>query len=204
MIVTCKTCSKSFSKPASQLLRSKSGNSFCSRSCSAAYNNVGLQRNPPRIRICRSCKTEYVTSYKNKSLMFCLSCGESSKSDYWKNKTLAEYHSLPSVAGKHPSWRNAHLRGLCRSWNKELTLLPCYNCGYSKHVELAHIKSVSSFSLTTTVGEINSRSNVVQLCRNCHWEFDHGDLVLEPSGRFELPTPAVETPCSGPLSYEGT
>ena len=47
-----------------------------------------------------------------------------------------------------------------------------------KHVELCHIKPIHSFSETSTLGEINSENNVVQLCPNCHWEFDNGFLDI--------------------------
>lgn len=49
----------------------------------------------------------------------------------------------------------------------------CNLCGYSKHYEVCHIKSVSSFSDDIKVEEINSIDNLVALCPNCHWEFDN-------------------------------
>ena len=54
----------------------------------------------------------------------------------------------------------------------------CKVCGYDKHVEVCHIKSVSSFLDTATVLEINSIENLVVLCRNHHWEYDHDLLKL--------------------------
>lgn len=62
-----------------------------------------------------------------------------------------------------------------RSWLKEITLLPCAKCGYDLHVELAHIRAVSDFSDDELLSEVNSSDNVVQLCQNCHWEFDNLD-----------------------------
>lgn len=50
----------------------------------------------------------------------------------------------------------------------------CNKCGYDKHVEICHIKSVSSFSGDSLLGEINHKSNLMGLCPNCHWEFDNG------------------------------
>lgn len=98
--------------------------------------------------------------------------------DYISTLTLADYTERESIKRLHASSKFANIRGLNRSWNKDLLQLPCYNCGYSKHVELAHIKSLSSFPSTTTVGEVNHPANVVQLCPNCHWEFDNGLLTL--------------------------
>ena len=43
----------------------------------------------------------------------------------------------------------------------------------SSHVELCHIKAVSSFPPETLLKTVNSKMNVIQLCRNCHWELDN-------------------------------
>ena len=52
----------------------------------------------------------------------------------------------------------------------------CYICGYSKHVEVCHIKPVSSFSLDSKLSDVNHISNLIMLCPNHHWEFDNGML----------------------------
>lgn len=54
----------------------------------------------------------------------------------------------------------------------------CKKCGYTNHVEICHIKSVSSFDKLSSLNEINSLDNLVLLCSNHHWEFDHGLLIL--------------------------
>jgi HNH endonuclease len=46
-------------------------------------------------------------------------------------------------------------------------------CGYSKHVEICHIKEVKSFPDDAKIKEINDPSNLLYLCPNCHWEFDN-------------------------------
>ena len=55
----------------------------------------------------------------------------------------------------------------------------CAICGYDKHIEIAHIKSVASFDEYATIGEINSADNLIALCPNHHWEYDNGLLSLE-------------------------
>jgi hypothetical protein len=92
--------------------------------------------------------------------------------------TLADYHKKLSVSGKHPSWKNSHIRNFNRSWNKHLLDKPCSNCGYSKHVELCHIRPVSDFPESAKLSEVNAELNNIVLCRNCHWEFDHGLLKM--------------------------
>lgn len=54
----------------------------------------------------------------------------------------------------------------------------CVVCGYNNHVEVAHIKSVSSFTDNTPVSEINDISNLIALCPNHHWEYDNNILDI--------------------------
>lgn len=95
-----------------------------------------------------------------------------------KDLTIKDYIERDCVKKLHKSSTFAHIRGFNRYWNKEKTQLPCFVCGYDKHVELAHIQSISSFSTDTKLSEVNSSKNVVQLCPNCHWEFDNGLITL--------------------------
>jgi 5-methylcytosine-specific restriction endonuclease McrA len=55
----------------------------------------------------------------------------------------------------------------------------CHICGYSKHIEVAHLKAVSEFTADTLITEINNQANLVGLCPNCHWEFDHSITTLQ-------------------------
>lgn len=54
----------------------------------------------------------------------------------------------------------------------------CAICGYSNHIEVAHIKAVSEFDHFVTIAEINSIDNLIALCPNHHWEYDNGLLKL--------------------------
>jgi hypothetical protein len=84
-----------------------------------------------------------------------------------------------SVKGKHPSWKTAYVRQHNTIYNRQLKKLPCQNCGFDQHVELAHIKPVSSFSEEAKLVEVNAPENILVLCPNCHWMFDHNRLKLE-------------------------
>lgn len=53
---------------------------------------------------------------------------------------------------------------------------PCKKCGYTKHTEVCHIKPIGDFDLDTKLSTINDLSNLIRLCPNCHWEFDHFEL----------------------------
>jgi predicted Zn-ribbon and HTH transcriptional regulator len=54
----------------------------------------------------------------------------------------------------------------------------CKVCGYSLHTEVCHIKDVKDFPSSALISEINHIDNLVALCRNHHWEFDHGHVKL--------------------------
>ena len=179
--VQCTNCHITFHKKVSEVKRSK--NHFCSRSCAASFNNKGIQRNKPSLRQCTACHIEYKCDKKHISKTFCPSCFEEWKMEktpeYIKKKTLGEYQNKISVKGKHRSWLNGEIRNFNRSWNKGLTSCSCQMCGYSTHVELCHIKPISSFDESATLGDINDPSNILVLCPNHHWEFDNGILKLE-------------------------
>lgn len=141
---------------------------FCSRSCSASHNN----KVTPKRKLSRTCLLcdSPVKSYRHNR---CELHWVEFREGLYKNKTIGEYRNSLSVKGKHPSWVNSHIRGFARSWFKHLTKTPCAHCGYDKHVELAHIKDVSSFDDSALLSEVNSAENIIQLCPNCHWEFDN-------------------------------
>ena len=151
---------------------------FCSRSCSASYTN---KRVPKRKRktVCKKEDCKKITkSYRHTLCNFHWDEYMKFRGDNLKNKTIGEYQKRNSLKGKHPSWKNTHIRQLCRSWLKDLIIKPCAKCGYKHHVELCHIKAVSSFPPETLLKTVNSKMNVIQLCRNCHWELDNNYLKV--------------------------
>lgn len=176
MLVTCKQCGKEFHKTNSQIKRTK--NNFCSRSCAASYNNTIKAKRKPKERECSSCGAKFRRKRGSRSTL-CQTCKTTRDELDYKTMTLGEYQQKLSVKGKHTSWKNAHVRNFCRSWNKDLQSKACQVCGYTKHVELAHSKPIASFSPDTPLGLINDKSNIFVLCRNCHWEFDNGLLMAD-------------------------
>jgi hypothetical protein len=148
---------------------------FCCRSCSATYTN---KTSPKRIRT-RLCAVDGCDHLvKDHRSYFCeehfyLSIGE--RKQKVMNSTIGEYRDRikNSSVNYHASSLHSGIRGLARLWFKDLTNQPCCHCGYSLHVELCHIKAISSFPDEALVSEVNSKDNIVQLCPNCHWEFDN-------------------------------
>lgn len=65
------------------------------------------------------------------------------------------------------------VRSRGRSVAKKLGWNSCAHCGYDKHIQICHIKAISSFDEDTLISVVNSKDNLIALCPNCHWEFDH-------------------------------
>ena len=157
MLVTCLHCNTEFDKSNANI--KKSPNHYCSRSCAAKETN----KNPKRKRT-RKCKCgEPILSDRK----YCRPCYDATlkPNDY----TLAEatYDHL------HKSSAYALVRSRARSIAKQQGWKACCKCGYDKHIEIAHIKAIKDFDPDTLISQVNDVSNLLPLCPNCHWEFDH-------------------------------
>tara|TARA_Y100000356_G_scaffold127862_1_gene127174 strand:- start:367 stop:870 length:504 start_codon:yes stop_codon:yes gene_type:complete len=165
MLVTCLNCNIEFEKTTSAAKRSP--NHFCCRSCACSYNN---SKSPKRSKQgkCKKCEIPINTSHT-----YCKKCWEEhpmSGSDWMNDESTLEqimYHR------HHKSSAFGLVRHRARAIAKKLGWNSCCKCGYSKHIEIAHIKPVSSFPLNTKLKIVNSVDNIIPLCPNCHWEFDH-------------------------------
>ena len=146
----CVTCGKQHNNP-----------KFCNRSCSAKWTNV---HNPKRKKInfpnnCELCNIQI--DYRSKRCINC--CGF--LGDMTLREAIYEKH--------HKSSAFALVRTRARVVAKKLGFTECVKCGYNKHIEVAHIKPISSFSDDILISVINSKENIMPLCPNCHWEYDH-------------------------------
>ena len=89
-------------------------------------------------------------------------------SDSTTMEQIKEYYHNDTQRYKKPITQHAN-----KKFKKSLRPLECCKCGYKKHVEIAHIRAISDFPDSATIGEINSIENLMALCPNCHWEHDH-------------------------------
>lgn len=170
--VNCKNCSKIFYKIPSQIYKSK--NNFCNRSCAATYNNKHSVRNygPKKVKFyyCRICSKEldrrvYCEEHRPSILL----------------KTIAELENTNTS----PSNKHCNIRSNARYIAKTSGLLDkCKVCSYSIHIVTCHIKGIASFGKNTTISVVNDISNLIGLCPNHHWEFDHN--LLSDKDRAKL------------------
>lgn len=57
---------------------------------------------------------------------------------------------------------------------KNLGLLDsCIVCDFP-HVDVCHAKAIKDWPETTPINVVNHPDNLLVLCKNCHWLFDHG------------------------------
>ena len=173
--VSCKQCEKSFFRNHSEA--KKSINNFCSHNCSATFNNK-ITPKKEKTKICKTCDK---LIFSNKT--YCPDCIKIGKhatnGQFISDRTLSE--ELQSK--KNDANRYNGIRGHARSFmSKEEQ--KCANCNYSLHVEVCHIKAIKDFPLNTLIKDVNSRQNLILLCRRCHWELDHNYLKIGPSGEI--------------------
>lgn len=99
---------------------------------------------------------------------------------YIEQKSIKSDTTLKDIHDSAPYQINARVRGFARTKVKQLGIdKKCRICGYDKHVEVHHIKPISSFPPDTLISDINSEDNLVVLCPNCHWEADNGLLKFD-------------------------
>ena len=152
---------------------------FCSRTCAAIFNNINYPKrskekmNWPK---CHSCNNNIT---KRKSGKFCSICILENK--HIKNPITEK--SIFEISKRKDANRFSVVRHHARKLYKSLLLEPkCESCGYNKHVEVCHKKPISTFPENALIKEINEKDNILLLCPNCHWEFDHGMLEIAGCG----------------------
>ena len=135
---------------------------YCSRSCAASVNN---KLSPKRTKTLK-CSTDGCDTYVAAGYTYCAPCF----------KLITEVKDMALVDAIYERHHKSSAYALVRSRaRKSVRDEPkvCVKCGYDKHVEVCHIKPIKDFELTAMLSEINSRSNLILLCPNCHWELDN-------------------------------
>lgn len=161
VMIPCPVCGKMFQQ--------KRNTQCCSHTCASSLRvQVHIKKIPQRV--CRAC---HVT-FKSASRAFCNTCIESKRSRYKKfNYRLPSEMCLKDVIKREGANRYDIIRFWARNSILNIEQAKCEKCGYSKHVEVAHKKAISKYPEDSSIATVNSRDNIMLLCPNCHWEFDH-------------------------------
>jgi hypothetical protein len=147
----CKNCGFIIKVNDTQKVSEVKKKQFCNQSCGAKFNNkTRHQETKPK---------------KEKSQRYSYFDGITKK-NYLDKKEV--YYKFRAEIRKHAQW----------VYQKNNGSKSCKICGYDKHIQVCHIKSVSSFNDNDLITEINSINNLIGLCPNHHWEYDNGYIKL--------------------------
>lgn len=173
-LVSCHECGTEFLRLNSQL--HKSTHYFCNKSCAAKFNN-------PFKAVTKVCKN-------------CNKVHERSTADTCSTRCSMEQRMktcfLQDLIKRNRANRFDTVRQNARAYSKYVYPKCCMLCGYNKHYEVCHVRSLSSFVGNESLFVINNKSNLIHLCSNCHWEFDHG-MISEEAVRTAQNEPNVLT-----------
>lgn len=182
---TCSCCGK-------ELDWSHRKNKYCNSSCAAKINNKGVKRNYKReTSVILQSYTNRVSdenfkqiSYASKNLTDSTKIVNyedlisKGKQKIGRKKSIKTY-TKGEIFSNHKNRQSARSnirKDAERTFKRFNRKYECCLCEYNNHIEIAHIKPVSEFTNDTFISEINHISNLVPLCPNHHWEFDHHKL----------------------------
>ena len=150
---------------------------YCSRSCANRVNGSLFPSRKCLPRQCKHCGTALLARRTT-----CDSC----------NPSFVDWRTVPlqEIRTKALQQYAAQIRSLARvAYRKSNRPKACAVCGYETHYEVCHIKPINAFLLTDFVADVNELTNLVALCPNHHWEFDHGILsALSFQGLWTIKT----------------
>ncbi len=173
----CKECLQPISVRPLEKIREVRKRVFCDRSCAASFNNRNAVRKhgPSRkSRVCRFCQAPHYESG-----MFCTQeCRSASKLAKLGSRTKRE---LFANCASWQAARSTIQRNARQVLLKAFPFPACF-CGYTTHIEVAHVVPVADFPDSALISEINHPGNLWPLCPNHHWEYDNGliQIVAQP------------------------
>ena len=150
----------------------------CSDKCRCiSHQKFGTTADGKRIRgICNCGKP--IVSHKSKT---CWDC------EYTKRKNLfyekLKTSTIEKYVKRDTKYRANHRYQSIRNFAKNMMdwnniKETCSICGYNRHVEVCHKKSIASFPKETTLDIVNSLENLIYMCPNHHWELDNNVVVV--------------------------
>lgn len=164
----CLNCGKPIYCEVGKVLSEIKKKKFCNHSCSASYNNSHREK---KEYFCTKCGKSIGFGYDIHRRTLCDECNPNNVD--WDKITYGE------VKAKRGYQVNSRIRELARTKYFNTYNNPsCKFCGYDKHVEIHHIKGISTFSDDTPISVINDLSNLIAVCPNHHWELENGYISI--------------------------
>lgn len=141
---------------------------FCSRSCAAKYHNKERLQNRPETFKQKSRKCIDCNNLTFKRSKYCSNCKH--------NRRIIAEKEIAALTVGDVMYRGSNRYSYIRATTPDIGKnKPCQCCGWDKHVQICHIKAVASFPKDTLLTVVNHPDNLIVLCPNCHWQFDHDE-----------------------------
>lgn len=149
--MSCQVCGKP---------KNRNSKKYCSLKCSGQ----GRRSN----KKCSMC--DVTIKYRQ---TFCNDCKQYREDNNLHKKFRPEC-SLKELIENTNYYKNCLIYSQARTiYHKQYPNAKCLLCGYSKTIQVCHIKPVREFNLSATLSEINHLTNLIGLCPTHHWEMDH-------------------------------
>jgi len=180
--VLCKECGKEFeiSKYTYNKKIKENSEFFCSRSCSAKYNNrqYPKRKKESTSEICPECGGR-----KSASSVFCKNCSKERSSYKMLNRELGYYigydKRLPYLASRCTEIRKMAKKILLEDESREKVCEICHNHELDSILEVHHIKAIKDFDPHSKISEINDKNNLMWVCPNHHKLIENGTIKIE-------------------------
>jgi len=168
---TCEHCNQVIQVRAHEIIRDVRRKRFCNRSCAAFFHHG---RPEPAPRLCQTCGEVIVQGSRLRKY-----CADHPRGRM--PRVSIGTRTKGNLFATRPNWQSA--RNAIRNHAKTVFAksglpLRCYVCNYDYHVQIAHKVPVSNFPKSAPLSQVNAIDNLVALCPNHHWEYDHGKLTL--------------------------
>lgn len=183
--LTCAICKKPFYRNNAHQ-KSQSALYFCSKGCLQKAKATGILvprhfgTSKYRVVTCLNCKKPFEAP-RSKSggysrVKYCGPLCSPAAGGIERLEAMTKGEAFQKY-GWHAARSHINEKARHKYWRAgKMTV--CSRCSYTNHVEVAHIRGIADFSDETPIREINDLSNLLALCRNHHWELDHGLLKL--------------------------
>lgn len=170
----CFSCNKETFKTKKEVTDSLTKRLFCSKSCSASFNNT--------LRI-KSKKYSYLYNEcscgkpKTKKAEYCKECFKIEAGKPILEKTLRELTASSDTSIRFNAVR-AHARKFMKQSNIVKECIKCKTNEFKDILEVCHIKALKDFSEETLIKEVNSLNNLIYLCPSHHTLLDKGLITI--------------------------
>lgn len=163
MIKICLQCSEEYEAK-------RYSRKFCSRSCSATYNNPRKDSRSDGL-ICPKCGGKRGWGSKQ-----CGDCRNLETVTRFGERLLSDVQLNNSASRAKNNQVRRHARRVMGMSGKPFV---CEVCGWDHTVQVCHIVGIGEFDPhSTLIKEINTLENLIYLCPNHHAMLDTGDLGI--------------------------